>query len=73
MEYAHSSSSWCTHSEISMGDAEVPEIPGLLATLLLPVLLPSSTDQILLLLLSACLESTSLPHVRIIPGKSKRI
>lgn len=33
-----------------MGDAEVPEIPGLLATLLLlPVLLPSSTAQILLL------------------------
>lgn len=58
-----------------MGDAEVPEIPGLLVTLplLLPVLLPSCTDQILLLLLSACLESTSLLHVSIISGKSKRI
>lgn len=61
--------------KISMADAEVPEISGLLATLLLllPVLLPSPADQILLLLLSVCLESTSLPHVRIISGKSKRI
>lgn len=73
MACAHSRSSWCAHSGISMDDAEVPETPGLLATLLLPVLLPSSTDQIQLLLLSACLESTSLPHVRIISRKSKRI